>query len=606
MSEIKVISGIEHIRLRATTHIGSTNDHGHLIKEIVDNAIDELLNGHANTITLEFDNNGKVIVTDNGRGFPVQDVKLPDGTIKNSVVAATCEIFSGGKFDDSTYNISRGLNGIGLSAVNALSDYLSFVIKDRQNDKKYYFYEFKNGEHVNTETKTFNKTLGYSTRVEFHASAKYFSSLVVRPKPILDWLQLLCAQNKNANVTVNGEKLKNITMEQYVRMVYRIPSKSPIYHVTYSQTNGESIDAYFTYLAGNADKNLSDVNLGLVHGGKFMSSFQTMIYNCVREVYGNEVTRSEALTGLRFYISLKIKDASFGSQDKKELSKDVSYLSNHLKPGLLAKLKVPYIKNHFDELLSYRKLKAASKLIKPRGKRVSSDNPLKDCIQIPGKILYLLEGDSAEGTLKAVRDSNTEAILPVNGKIMNSIKLDISDINKILSTKKSKLKYLFEAIGIDLNPDKKSNTYRYNQYKIICDADPDGLHISVLLSIIFWRFAPDLIKEGRVQIVLPPLYGATEKKTGKFYPVYDLKGLAKYPDSTYTITRFKGLGEMNPDQLAEVLKSPIEYTPTLPKSEKEDVQVKMLVTDSTLKKKICHETTKIGLNHIIHSVLNPK
>jgi len=546
MTEIKVLAELDHIRKRPGMYIGDTKTPTHLIKEVLDNALDELLNGYADTIIINYDDLGNVSISDNGRGFPVHELILPDGNKEDSVIAAVCRLFSGAKFDDNTYSISKGTHGVGLSAVNALSKTMNVTIKDRSNKLKVHYYKFDNGElteHVVGELPT---ELDFSTQLQFSVNGQYFETIKFDVETLQKELFLISAKYPKAKILLNGNQIPSGTMEDFVKWLLGINSLTPLFQINYKSATSEEIDIYFTYETGTVPPS-GDVNLGLCEG-TYLSTFSTAYYNNVKTLFDVPLSRSEVLNGLRYYISLKIKEPKYDSQNKTRMVKNISHLLVNIKTKLSLILSSSYMREHFQELIESKQLRQASKFLKTIGTRVSTSNPLKDCEQTPGDILYILEGDSAEGTLKEVRNAKTQAILPVNGKILNSIKIGI---DKAVTTK---LKFMLEAIGVD--PSKRKNTYRYNNVKVICDADPDGLHISVLISIAIWKFAPDLISEGKFSIIIPPLYGAS--KGVNFVPIYNQKDVAVYSSQGYTIKRFKGLGEMNAKELDAIIKNPIE------------------------------------------------
>lgn len=579
MSEIKVLAELDHIRKRPGMYIGDTKNPTHLIKEVLDNSLDELLNGFADTISIDYDTKGNVSIADNGRGFPIHEVTLPDGKKEDSVVSALGKLFSGAKFDDNTYDISKGTHGVGLSAVNALSKTMSMTIKYRENKLVAYHYNFVNGNLKNKTSKVLDTELPFSTKTNFTVDPQYFNTVLFDTKLLEKELFLISAKHSNCKIYVNGKELPKGTMEDYVKWICGIASTTPLFHANYKHASTkESVDVYFTYENKTVEP-VGDVNLGLCEGN-YLNSFATLFYNIVKQDY-NGLTRSEILNGFRFYISLNLKEPKYDSQNKKRMVKSVSHLlGTYLKKDIGIKLTDKFFKDRFSELLEAKQYKIAAKILKPKSTRVSTDNPLKDCEKMPGDILYILEGDSAEGTLKEVRNAKTEAILPVNGKIINATKIGI---DKAVTTK---LKYMLEALGVD--PSKKKNTYRYNKVKVICDADPDGLHISVLVAIAIWRFAPDLLKEGRFSIIIPPLYGATKKS--EFIPIYSQKDVATYTSKGYTIKRFKGLGEMNAKELDAIIQDPLEYIGTYPKNDKEESIVYEIMTEPSVKKQICQDS----------------
>lgn len=590
MTEIKVLAELDHIRKRPGMYIGDTKTPTHLIKEVLDNALDELLNGYADTIIINYDDLGNVSISDNGRGFPVHELILPDGNKEDSVIAAVCRLFSGAKFDDNTYSISKGTHGVGLSAVNALSKTMNVTIKDRSNKLKVHYYKFDNGElteHVVGELPT---ELDFSTQLQFSVDGQYFETIKFDVETLQKELFLISAKYPKAKILLNGNQIPSGTMEDFVKWLLGINSLTPLFQINYKSATSEEIDIYFTYETGTVPPS-GDVNLGLCEG-TYLSTFSTAYYNNVKTLFDVPLSRSEVLNGLRYYISLKIKEPKYDSQNKTRMVKNISHLLVNIKTKLSLILSSSYMREHFQELIESKQLRQASKFLKTIGTRVSTSNPLKDCEQTPGDILYILEGDSAEGTLKEVRNAKTQAILPVNGKILNSIKIGI---DKAVTTK---LKFMLEAIGVD--PSKRKNTYRYNNVKVICDADPDGLHISVLISIAIWKFAPDLISEGKFSIIIPPLYGAS--KGVNFVPIYNQKDVAVYSSQGYTIKRFKGLGEMNAKELDAIIKNPIEYYAELPKTDKEKFFVYELMTNSDLKKRACHDT-RFSLNNMTKKLI---
>lgn len=590
MAEIKVLAELDHIRKRPGMYIGDTKNPTHLVKEVLDNSLDELLNGYANSIFITYDNNGNISVADDGRGFPIHEVILPDGKKEDSVIASVGRLFSGAKFDDNTYNISKGTHGVGLSAVNALSKTMNLTIKDREDKLKVHYYEFHNGELNIHQTGYVDKELTFSTQVSFCVDERYFDSILFDMDSIRNELFLISAKYPKSNIFINDQPLPHGTMEDFVRWIIGIGSSTPLFTVSYKTPSGEEIEVFFTYENGNVDP-YGDVNLGLC-GGTYLSTFGTVFYNTVKEEYEEPLSRSEILNGLRYYISLKIKEPKYDSQNKTRMVKNISHLLGNIKNQLRIITSNIFFKDHFQEIIDFKQAKQVSKVLKSIGTRVSTSNPLKDCEKTPGEILYILEGDSAEGTLKEVRDAKTQAILPVNGKILNSIKIGI---DKAVTTK---LKYMLEAIGVD--PTKKKNDYRYNKVKVICDADPDGLHISVLIAIAIWKFAPNLISQNRFSIIIPPLYGASKGTT--FVPIYNQKDVANYTSQGYTIKRFKGLGEMNARELDAIIKQPIEYYAQIPQNDKEQLFVYELMTSPALKKQICHDS-RFSLNNLTKKLI---
>ncbi len=595
-NEIKVLHGLEHIQQRPGMYIGSTENPNHLLQEVLDNAIDEAINKYANKIAINI-KNGVISVCDNGRGFPIHDVTLPNGKIADSVISATCELFSGSKFDDRAYDFSIGTHGVGLTAINALSKNMSMAIK---KDNKIHFYKFENSKFINKSLHDIPDNVWWSTKVDFEVNDKYFDSIEFNTENILKELLYVAAKYEFINISFNNKLIKHIPIDEYFRSIYKLNKNTPVFNISYTDiSNAENIFIYFTYDENSSIKEpFGSVNLKFC-GGTFLTSFATVYYNMVKNEFLNYdfITRSDILSNFKYFIDIQLKNPKYSSQDKSKMTANISHLVDKLKPKLLLKLHDDFFKAIFANIEEEKSNRKLSKLLKnTRGRRVSTDNPLKDCENMPGEILYMLEGDSAEGTLKSIRNSKTEAILPVNGKVINTI---TNTKEKILNPK-GKFKFILESLGINLEENSLTKKdYRYKLVKLICDADPDGLHISVLLALGIWKFAPDLVKQNRLSIILPPLYGAV--KQNKFVPLYDRSEIDNYQNSGYTIKRFKGLGEMNPSELDHVIHNPVEYIVQAPTTEKDMIFVEMLVTDTDLKKKICLNHT-FGFDRL-HSLI---
>ena len=405
MTEIKVLAELDHIRKRPGMYIGDTKTPTHLIKEVLDNALDELLNGYADTIIINYDDLGNVSISDNGRGFPVHELILPDGNKEDSVIAAVCRLFSGAKFDDNTYSISKGTHGVGLSAVNALSKTMNVTIKDRSNKLKVHYYKFDNGElteHVVGELPT---ELDFSTQLQFSVDSQYFETIKFDVETLQKELFLISAKYPKAKILLNGNQIPSGTMEDFVKWLLGINSLTPLFQINYKSATSEEIDIYFTYETGTVPPS-GDVNLGLCEG-TYLSTFSTTYYNNVKTLFDVPLSRSEVLNGLRYYISLKIKEPKYDSQNKTRMVKNISHLLVNIKTKLSLILSSSYMREHFQELIESKQLRQASKFLKTIGTRVSTSNPLKDCEQTPGDILYIIEGDSSEGTLKQVRNAKS-------------------------------------------------------------------------------------------------------------------------------------------------------------------------------------------------------
>ena len=350
------------------------------------------------------------------------------------------------------------------------------------------------------------------------------------------------------------------------------------------------IKTFITYdpEGAGAIQNYGSVNLHPCRG-TYQTNINTMYVKCVNDILTETLTKSEILKHCRFYINIMMDHPTFSSQNKVELSNNISSKLNNIKAKLKTKLlNNIFFKKWFAEVIANKKASNISKKARKSSKRVGSDNPLKDCIQHPGETLYIVEGSSAGGTLCDIRNIKNEAMYPLSGKILNTA---TSTTEKAIDSKK--MKYLFESIGVDF----KDNNYRYKKYKILTDADYDGMHIAVLLELTFWKYCRPLIEAGRVSLILPPLFGTWIKS--KFKPLYTKAEADKYQQKGHTIDRYKGLGEMSPDELLGVIRTPLEYIIKPPSSTKDENLIMSCICNSKVKQALCNAHDKFNLNKVI-------
>jgi DNA gyrase subunit B len=569
----KILGDIEHIQTRPGMYIGNTFSPNHLCYEVIDNSLDELVNNFANRITIDNPTSGHIIVTDDGRGIPIKKVLL-EGKPVDSVVAACIKLFSGAKFDESAYSFAIGLHGVGLTAVNALSKSLSITIRDREFAGIFHHYQFENANFIKKEELKNGKVL-WNTRVEFIVDPKYFTISNFNIEQIYDRMCLVASKTKKDQIYINEKKVPKGTFEQFIRSQLDIPEEIPVCKIS-----KDNVDVYFTYDLNSQNQSVinGDVNLHSC-GGTYQANWNTVYSNCVIKKFGN-ITKYEALSNLRTYVTMYINEPSYDSQSKMNMTKNISDIMQKMIPDINRQLSSKYIKECITTIMERRSLKRVTKVIKKKKKRISADNGFKDCLNTPGDILYIMEGKSADGSLSQIRNKRTEAILPISGKILNVVK---SSMEKAVNSKK--FKFLLEVLGVQFNK-KARNNYRYNTIKILADADPDGLHISVLVILSLWYYAPQLIREQRVKVILPPLYGVV--KGQKFIPIYDLADCSKYKG--HQILRFKGIGEMSPNQLEVIIRDQKkEYTILPPESQAENDNIIRCITDTELKRKLCED-----------------
>jgi len=483
-NEFQVLDPIDFIKKNPNMYCGSTNNPIHLFKEIIDNPIDLLLENKVSTIKINNFGNGQFCVIDDGPGFPRVNVKLPDGSFQDSIVASLTKPHSGSKFDAKT--AQHGQNGVGTMVVNALSKEMHVLVRNFENLKKVFHYYFEDAKFVKqVEEDNLEK---WSTKVEFTINPKFFEKTSINENIILDRLFLIKSIYSKCNLYFNDKEIPKITAEKFVRTKLDLSDDVPIFYA-----DEKDCQVFFTYdIAGSKTPIiLGDINLNICEGS-FASNFTTLFYNIVNSYIDNDkITRSDILNNLRAYISLNVVNARFDSQTKTRLVSNVSGIVNALKVKILNIISnKKFFADHFSILIEEKAKASAARVLKGTKSRVSSNNPLKDCLTIPGKILYIVEGESAGGTLLQIRNKKTEAIFPLTGKILNSID---KSIDKALESKK--IKHLLEAIGIDLSKEKQT-AFRYEEIKIIADADS----ISAEQEIVY-KSINGMIRKQQIQYI---------------------------------------------------------------------------------------------------------
>ena len=593
-------NGINPVRARPGMFIGDTRTPDHLAEEILDNSIDEIANGFATEINI-FNNieDGSFWVSDNGRGIPMEPMQLEDGSFEDSIKVLCTSLFSGTKFDNDDYAQLIGMHGVGLVAVNALSDWLIVKTRDRVNKSKVVTYSFQNGELVSTEDETNSEK--YSTVVGFKPSKQYFETLEFNNRYFIERLISVQSIFGLNGFSFNDKPIPQMEFESYVKQHLALADDEQLYSLSYSSepqtvitqhgghfphnpvtTNKEvvglnsHIKVYCTYVEKDDSITLGNVNLRACDG-KFINSFHTELKKSINEKIDKQFSKindREYLNGLRTFIMISIPEPKFDSQTKVRMVLDVKkILIDPLKVQIdwFVNQVIETIEANLERKLHQKIVNGASKSARSN-RRVSAGNKLKDCQKIPGEVLYIVEGDSAGGTIKNIRDQQIEAIYPLKGKMLN---VESATLEKIQKNKE--IKDLLEALG-------PVNNRRYKTIKIVGDADEDGKHISVLVLLCLAKFAPDFIKLGKVSVVIPPLYGAT--KGNKYYPIYDQSKVDQMRTAGFKISRFKGLGEMNPKQLEPIIRSGFEYKVKWPDTEKQFNNLISIITNTELKRAI--------------------
>ncbi|WP_341266557.1 DNA topoisomerase (ATP-hydrolyzing) subunit B [Candidatus Phytoplasma fraxini] len=586
---IKILEGLEAVRMRPGMYIGSTSEKGlyHLVWEIVDNSIDESLAGFANEIILEILENNVIRVSDNGRGIPID---IHPKTNKPAVETILTTLHAGGKFDNSAYKISGGLHGVGASVVNALSS--CFEVEIHLNNELYY-QKYKKGIPVSPLIqKGFTNKTG--TTITFTPDLTIFENMEdfsYKLDILKERIQQIAFLNKNIKLKViDSTKESPQQFEFYYKegikeyIVYLNQNKKTLNQIFYKEYAADKIvyEITFQYTENYAQNIYSFVNNILTkEGGTHEEGFKISL-NRILNKYAkdkkflkkedNSLISEDTLEGITAVISLKHHNPSFEGQTKNKLGNQEvrqfvsrsfgEFLESHLLENPQEAKKI------MDKCLLSMKARLAAKKVREITRKKMSlellnfNSKLTDChIKDPSlSELYIVEGDSAGGSAKQGRDSKFQAILPLRGKIIN---VEKSRVEKVLSN--NEIVSLIQAIGTGIDKEFNLSKARYNRIIIMTDADVDGAHIRTLILTFFFRNLRPLIENGYIYFAQPPLY-KVENRSKKPKYFYNEQEYKKYKDSLnlqnkqIRSQRYKGLGEMNPEQLWETTMDPSKRT----------------------------------------------
>ncbi len=570
---ITVLKGLEAVRKRPAMYIGDTSVHGmhHLVYEAVDNSIDEALAGYCNEVKVVIHKDNSVSVIDNGRGIPVE---MHPEEKRSALEVVMTVLHAGGKFDRDSYKVSGGLHGVGISVVNALSRWLE--VKVRRNGKLH-FQRYERGTPV-SEVRECGPADNTGTEVHFMPDEKVFAVIPFEYERLSNRLRELAFLNPGVKITLSDERAGRENVYQYeggiVSFVEHLnKSKRTVHESIYfnKEQEGLNVEIALQYNDGYLENSFSFANnINTIEGGTHLSGFKTALTRVINNYIGKNKISDEKLTGddvregLTSVISIKIPEPQFEGQTKTKLG-------NAYVKGAVDSVVTTHLSNYFEEnpavarmiveksVLAAKAREAARKArdLTRRKNALNIGNlpgKLADCQeQDPAKCeLFLVEGDSAGGSSKQARDRKFQAILPLRGKILN---VEKARLDKIFAN--NEITSIITAVGTGILEEFDVSKLRYHRIIITCDSDVDGAHISCLLLTFFYRYMRDLVDRGHVYIALPPLYRVKHGKT-EIYAHDDaaLKKVLQDFKEDAEVQRYKGLGEMNPEQLWETTMDP--------------------------------------------------
>jgi DNA gyrase subunit B len=587
---IQVLKGLEAVRKRPGMYIGSTSENGlhHLVYEVVDNSIDEALAGCCDDIRVTIHKDNSISVEDNGRGIPVEihpTEKLP------AVEVAMTVLHAGGKFDKSNYKVSGGLHGVGVSVVNALSERCEVIVK---RDGYKWRMAFVRGQTVR-KLERLDKTRETGTLVRFKPDPEIFTVLEFSWGTLADRMRQLAYLNKGVTITLRDDRGAEPKEEkffakggliQFVEWLNR--NKKPLHPkpIAFTVTRDDvEVDVAIQYEEGYNENIFTFVNNINTHeGGTHLTGFRAALTRAINEFAKQQgalkkedftLTGEDIREGLTSVLHCKVREPQFEGQTKTKLG-------NSEVEGIVKQVVYDQLRTFLDEKpavgrgIIEKAVSAARAREAARKARdlVRKKSGLEGAV-LPGKLadcslddpamceLYLVEGDSAGGSAKQGRDRQFQAILPLRGKILN---VEKARIDKILSNEE--IRAIITAIGAGVREDFKLDDVRYHKIIIMTDADVDGAHIRTLLLTFFFRQMQELIEAGFVYIAQPPLFRvAARGKDNEFY-AYDEKERDEFikrlgngeGKGHVNVQRYKGLGEMNPDQLWKTTMDPARRT----------------------------------------------
>ena len=581
--DIKILEGLEAVRKRPAMYIGSTGPIGlhHLIWEVVDNSVDEAMAGRCTAIEIELEKNGSVTVSDNGSGIPV---KPHPKTKVSALTTVLTTLHAGGKFESGAYTVSGGLHGVGISVVNALS---TFVKVEVQRDEHVWSQNFDFGKPT-SKIKKGKPSKKTGTKVNFLPDPKIFTETQTFEYNIVsERIRQTAFLNKGLKIVLKDNRVKPATKEEFlykgglIDFVDYLNDGHEVLHdkvISFSDKAKDSeIEVAMQWKAEDevTIKSFAN-NIHTLEGGTHEDGLRTAITKAINDFAKSRnlhsdisLTGDDIREGLTGVVSVRVQEPQFEGQTKTklgntEMKSKVQVLVNQELPKWL-------LKNTKEgrAIVERCALAAKARMSAKKARELTKRKSILETAGLPGKLadcsskdpseseLFIVEGDSAAGPAKQARESRTQAILPIRGKIIN-----VQKVTENRALQNEEISSLIKAIGTGINTEYKGEESRYDKIIFLTDADVDGAHIRTLLLTFFFKFMPGLIKEGKVWIAEPPLYRA--KSTGGVNYLKDDDALEKFKkenkNKKFIISRFKGLGEMNAGELWDTAMNPESRT----------------------------------------------